>query len=198
MKCRGEKSRERIVKNYIINPIAHVKLIGGQEKLSCTNDTLTNSYYCFNYVSRNDFNEKGTFFCGSHAASDFLKRAKLMSLPLFNPLVSNSSGTGGNGNGSNVWHPVAKQLNDAINMIVVCWNIVPGGALADIQSNLLKNKTYEPHFSKIKSVNTILNREQRTLQQIINGLRHNNDIRQFSFNLLNDRLMANEINSNFG
>lgn len=122
-----------------------------------------------------------------------------MPLPLFNPLVSNGSGTGGGGgNGSREWHPVAKQLNDAINMIVVCWDIVPGGPLASIQTKLLQYKNYEPYFSKIKSVNTILSHDGRTLQQMIDELRINNNVRQFRFDLLNEMLKVNEIESNFG
>ena len=203
MNCFGEQKRTHIVKNYEVKPIAHVKLINGQEKTSCTQQKLSDSYYCFEYVSRTDIDDKGTFFCGSHAANDFLQKASIQPLPLFNPLASPESGrsvsTIGVG-GSDQWNPLSKQLNEAINMIVVCWDIVPKGPLADIQSNLVRYKSSEPFPSRVKAVNTVLSydKQGRTLQQMINQLRQKDRVRQFNFNLLNDILASQNVISHFG
>jgi|TARA_R110000823_G_scaffold312371_1_gene438971 hypothetical protein len=199
--CYGGERRAYIVKNYEIKPVAHVKLISGQKKVSCTNQTLSDSYYCFEYVSRIYHGDKGTFFCGSHAADDFLRKAGIRPLPLFNPLVSTGSSAGGGGaSGTGQWNPLAKQLNDAINMIVVCWDIVPKGPLADIQSNLLRYRSNEPFPPKIKAINTVLSydKQGRTLQQMIDQLRQNDSVRQFNFNLINNVLEAEGVSSNFG
>ncbi|MEL0636778.1 hypothetical protein V6259_08385 [Marinomonas sp. TI.3.20] len=199
MKCRRTESRQRIVAGYVIHPIAHVKLLNGQEKLSCTSDTLTDSYYCFDYVSRTDCSDKGTFYCGSHAANDFLSLANLAPLPLFNPLVTSRTGDGGSGGPpSNKWDPLAKQLNNAINMLVFCWDIVPGGPLASIQSQLIQYPYSTPYPSKLKSVNTIIGYGGRTLQEMIEGLREVNSVRNFRFNLINEVLRSEGIASNFG
>ncbi|WCE32087.1 hypothetical protein [Vibrio sp. SCSIO 43137] len=201
MKCRGTESRTRIVENYNIRPVAHVKLLNGQVKMSCTRDTLSDSYYCFDYVSRTDPSDKGTFYCGSHAASHFLKLAHLAPLPLFNPLVSNGKGGGGNGDTPLArWDPLAKQLNNAINMLVVCWNIVPGGPLAEIQSKLIQYPRSTPFLPKLKAVNTIIGSDKsgRTLQDMIEGLRKENNVRNFTFQLINEELESKGIVSNFG
>lgn len=202
MNCFGEEKRTHIVKNYEIKPIAHVKLVSGQQKISCTKQKLSDSYYCFEYISRADSSDRGTFFCGSHAANDFLHKAGLQALPLFNPLVSTGNG-GGGGGGTGVtgtWDPLAKQLNEAINMIVVCWDVVPKGPLADIQSNLLRYRSSEPFPAKIKAVNTVLSydKKRRTLQQMIDQLRQKDRVRQFEFNLINNVLDAQNVQSNFG
>lgn len=149
MNCFGEDRRQEIVNKYNLKPIAHVKLINGQIKSSCTGRELTDSYYCFSYESRTS-SERGTFFCGNHAANDFISLANLMPLPLFNPLTQtggNGGNTGGNV-GQPTWDPVAKQLNDAINMLVVCWDTIPNGPLALIQEGLLKFPRSKPFTKK--------------------------------------------------
>ena len=202
MKCRGTESRKRILENYKIHPIAHVKLLSGQKKLSCTSDTLTDSYYCFDYVSRNDSSDKGTFYCGSHAASDFLKLAKLSPLPLFNPLsASGEGGTGGTGEfSSKKWDALAKELNTAINMLVVCWDIVPSRILASIQVQLNQYPYSAPFTSKLKAVNTIIGNDKagRSLQDMIEELREENNVKEFQFNLINAKLESEGVASNFG
>jgi hypothetical protein len=203
MKCRGTDSRKRIVKSYKIHPIAHVKLLNGQNKLSCTSDTLTDSYYCFDYVSHTDSGDKGTFYCGSHAANDFLALARLSPIPLFNPLSASGDGGGSSGSGgtsSKKWDPLAKQLNNAINMLVVCWDIVPAGPLANIQAQLIQYSYSSPSTSKLKAVNTIIGYKKsgRTLQDMIENLRKENNVRTFQFNLINEKLQSEGIASNFG
>lgn len=204
--CRGEEVRKRIVDDYELRAIAHVKLLNGQVKSSCTNDLLTDSYYCFDYKSRTDPMDTGTFYCGYYAANHFLVLEKLKPLPLFNPLggvdCRNDLAVGAKSNSRTdiSWHPLCKQLNDAINMLVVCWDIIPSGALCDIQTQLLRYPDKKPFMSKIKAVNTIIGRDKdkRTLQIMIDELREVHDIRNFDFSLLCDELDAIGVISNFG
>jgi hypothetical protein len=200
MQCRGEDSRVRIVNEYNLKPIAHVQLLNGQEKLSCTNITLTDSYYCFSYESKTG-NDNGSFFCGSHAAQHFLELIDSRPLPLFNPLVAeNIEHNGGGGGGNRPWDRTAKQLNNAINLLVVCWDIAPSGPLAKIKETIDRFYYKAPFPSEIKSINTIISRDPqgRTLQQMLDELREGNTVRRFDFDLLNAVLFENNIDSHYG
>lgn len=147
MYCRGEDTRREIVKSHELYPIAHVQLLVGQTKTSCTGDALTDAYYCFFYKSRTGA-DQGTILCGEHAAKDFLQLIGHAGLPLFNPLLT-QSGASGTGVSRTVqgahakWDLTAKQLHDAINLLVVCWSSPPGPVLFDIKSKLEKF-SYKP------------------------------------------------------
>jgi hypothetical protein len=194
-----------IVKKYNLKAVAHVKLLAGQTKLSCTKITLKDAYYCFSYISKKE-KDSGTFLCGSFAAKDFLELAGIPSLPLFNPLVQKKQ-TGGNNNSgigcassTKSWDSTAKQLADAINLIVVCWDIEPNHILANIKETINKYCYKAPYLREIKAINTIISKDPqgRTLQQMLLELRANNTVRKFNFGLLNDILLENDIESNYG
>lgn len=204
--CRSSKVREQLVHEYNIKPIAHVRLLNGQKRKSCTKDLLTDSYYCFSYKAKEDSDIAGTFLCGTYAANHFLELIQLPRLMVFDPLVSENVGTR-KSNGTNrdrglndTWHPTAKQLFNAINLIVICWEQVPGGVLQKIKDEIEKNKNREPLPGQIKAINTIISRDRknRTLQQMLDDLRRNNNmIRDFHFNLLNESLIKNKVEPSF-
>ncbi|MCW3478948.1 hypothetical protein OL229_05135 [Neisseriaceae bacterium JH1-16] len=182
-----------------------MKLLAGQEKKSCACDKLTDSYYCFSYKS-NSGPEAGTFFCGTHAAKHFLSIIKQDELPLFNPL--HASGNGGSATVSpkktatvnTGWDPVAEQLHNAINILVVSWSTIPGEALCSIKEKLERYKSSPPFLSQIKAVNTIVSMDQggRTIQDMLADLSKSNSLKSYSFSLLNKELLANNITSWFG
>jgi len=194
-----------MVQEYNIKPIAHVRLLNGQKRQSCTKDLLTDSYYCFSYKAK-DSDVTGTFLCGTYAANHFLELIQHPKLKVFDPLVSENVGTI-TSNGTNrdrglndTWHPTTKQLFNAINLIVICWGQVPGGVLQKIKNEIEKNKNREPLPGQIKAINTIISRDRkgRTLQQMLDDLRKNNNmIRDFHFNLLNESLIKNEVEPSF-
>ncbi|MGY5345906.1 hypothetical protein ACXFAU_26045 [Paenibacillus glucanolyticus] len=194
-----------MVQEYNIKPIAHVRLLNGQKRQSCTKDLLTDSYYCFSYKAKDSY-VTGTFLCGTYAANHFLELIQHPKLKVFDPLVSENVGTM-TSNGTNrdrglndTWHPTAKQLFNAINLIVICWGQVPGGVLQKIKNEIEKNKNREPLPGQIKAINTIISRDSkgRTLQQMLDDLRKNNNmIRDFHFNLLNESLIKNEVEPSF-
>jgi hypothetical protein len=142
MKCRGKSTRRNIVQDYELEPIAHLQLLAGQTKRSCTGDLLTDGYYCFSYAVR-DGSESGSFFCGEHAARHFLGMLGKEALPRFNPLRATGGAHVGSAGGASTqgqrgpWYPVAKQLYDAVNLLVVCWDTPPGPALGDIKQKLV-------------------------------------------------------------
>ena len=53
-------------------------------------------------------------------------------------------------------------------MIIMAWNLSPGGVIWDILKDILKYYDREPFFFKIKSINTIVSNDfnHRTLTEI--------------------------------
>ena len=47
MKCRGSKTRQRIVRDYEVQPEAHIKLLANQQKHSDAGATIEDEYYVF-------------------------------------------------------------------------------------------------------------------------------------------------------
>ena len=203
MYCRGEDTRREIVKNYELHPLAYVQLLTGQTKKSCTGDALTNAYYCFHYKSRKDANE-GTMLCGEHAAKDFLQLISHPGLPLFNPLLAQSGKAGAGTSGTpqrarTKWDAPAKQLYDAIHLLVVCWGSPPGQALFEIKTKLERFSDRPPFASQVKAINTIIGKDarNRTLVKMVNDLAKNNSIKTYEFSLLDAILATENISSNF-
>ncbi|RUT43978.1 hypothetical protein EJP82_18775 [Paenibacillus anaericanus] len=178
--------------------------MNGQERRSCTKDLLTDSYYCFSYRAKKD-DITGTFLCGTYAANHFLELIHHPKLTLFDPLASETVGMGTSStNGNTVfnetWHPAAKQLFNAIILLIICWGIVPGNVLQEIKRDLEINKSREPLPRQIKAINTIISRDKRgrTLQHMLDELRnHNKELRSFCFDLLNEALFKNKIENSF-
>ena len=203
MYCRGEDTRREICKEYELHPLAHVQLLAGQTKKSCTGDALTNAYYCFHYKSHKNADE-GTILCGEHAAKDFLQLIGHAGLPLFNPLIA-QRGTGVTGNSGApqsariTWNTSAKQLHDAIHLLVVCWSSPPGPALFDIKTKLENFSDKPPLTSQVKAINTIVGKDarKRTLSQMVSDLAKDNAIKAYDFSLLDAILVAANVASNF-
>lgn len=204
MKCRSEKLREELVKIYDIKPIAHVKLLKGQEKVSCTGDLLTDSYYCFSYKKKNTGDPLQSFFCGSHGSKDFLRLLGLKPLTCFNPIKGDGlTGvkTGGSRVNSDIekWDQTAKELYNALNLLIVYWDIAPNGAILDIKSKVEKDYYKVPGDSTIKAVNTILSKDKNnnTMTMIVNLLGKTHDVRDFKFEDINKRLKEMDLKSYF-
>ncbi|WP_372178155.1 hypothetical protein ACCQ23_05605 [Xanthomonas axonopodis pv. phyllanthi] len=203
MNCRGAATRINIVNNYELRPLAHVQLLAGQIKKSCTGVTLTEAYYCFYYKSRQG-SDAGTIICGKVAAKHFLQLISHPGLPLFNPLLT-QGGTGGTStNGTTLaatkkWDPAAKQLHDSINLLVVYWSSPPGPALFDIKSKLEKFSESPPLPSQVKAINTIIGKDstKMTMTQMVSELAKQNSLKPYSFSHLDAILAAEGVASKF-
>ncbi|PHG45977.1 hypothetical protein [Bacillus wiedmannii] len=143
--CRGPENRVRLLEKYNVKPISHTKLLKGQVKRSCAKEMLTDEYYIFTYHAKNNINESGTFVCGTHVARHFLELLHLEPLPLFNPLKGNNENVdlndnlnGNSGGGNIVWDPLAKELYNAINLLIVCWDKALYGTLLRIKEELIR------------------------------------------------------------
>lgn len=203
MYCRGTATRQEIVKNYEVQPVAHVQLLAGQIKKSCTGDELTKAYYCFYYKSRQD-SDTGIITCGEHAAEHFLQLIGHAGLPLFNPLVSQGGAGGTSTNGTpqgpqKKWDVAAKQLHDSINLLVVCWSSPPGPPLFDIKSKLERYSDRPPLSYQVKAINTIIGKDakKRTMAQMVSELAKENSLKPYSFSHLDAILATEGVASNF-
>lgn len=54
MNCRGTATRQRIVKEYHVKPVAHIQLLAGQTKHSDAEAIIREEYYIFNAESKSD------------------------------------------------------------------------------------------------------------------------------------------------
>lgn len=127
--------------------------------------------------------------CGMGAARDFLRLIGHEGLPLFNPLhgEGGAGGHGGNHGGGGaggrrtepVRHPVAKQLYNAIMWLIIIIDAQPDTPIFEIREKVYKFKDREPFPSQVKAVNTIIgkNLPGKTLTEVIDELRANNDVR---------------------
>ena len=199
MNCRGYKTRKSIVRDYEVKPEAHIKLLANQQKHSDAGATIEDEYYVFSAKRKTD-GQKEVIQCGMGAARDFLELINHKGLPIFNPLVGNSHvnirqeyDKRGSGNlQPEQWNETAKQLYNAIMWLIILWDAKPDTPLFDFKDEVIKYKTYEPFESKIKRVNTTIKNgsKGKTLTQMINGYKTENDIRNeiCNFDILKNKI----------
>lgn len=142
-------------------------------------------YYIFEAVHKVN-GKKEVIQCGMGASRDFLKLLNHEGLPLFNPLHGDGGNDGehrGDGTGGRreqeTWNPTAKQLYNAIMWLIIAWDAKPGTPLFEFRSDIVKYKRFEPFGWKVKRVNSAIQSggKGRTLTEIIDGFRQNNDVR---------------------
>jgi hypothetical protein len=201
MDCRGKEKREQIVKEYNVIPIIHAKLLKGQTKYSDASALITDQYYifeCIHKVTR----EKEIIQCGMGAAKHLIELTNNNPLPLFN-LLKTDGETRKNicetGISETKWNEMAKQLYNAVMILIVDWNAKPGTPLFDIKKEAENYKNYTPVLWRIKKVNNIIAKDyrKRKLSEILEDLKKDNDIKDYKFDLLDTELKANGISSNF-
>lgn len=206
MKCRNSEKREKLLNLYDLKQISHVKLLPGQQKISCTGNPVEDTYFLFGYKSKSDGNDSGTFLCGSGAGRHFLELLNEKALPLFNPLSNTGGETVGGDEKSTAsgrqWNTIAKQLTYALDLIVVLHDVAPKqGAITTIRSKLEQFFWLEPFDTQIKGVNTIIGKflGDLTLQEKLSSMRKDGvAIREFNFFDVNEKLESFGVESNFG
>ena len=188
MDCRSTEKRQWIVQNYNVEPVAHIQLLAGQSKHSDAGATIEKDYYIFEALNKIN-GKKEIIQCGMGASRDLLKLLNHKGLPLFNPLHGEGGVDGdgrehrGGGAGGRrfqeTWNPVAKQLYNAIMWLIIAWDARLGTPLFEFRSDILKYKRLEPFEWKVKRVNSAIQNggKGKTLTEIIDGFRQNNDVR---------------------
>ena len=199
MDCRGSKTRQRIVRDYEVQPEAHIKLLANQQKHSDAGATIEDEYYIFS-AKHKIYDTKEVIQCGMGAARDFLALINHDGLPLFNPLVGETDVNNrqeynkrGSGNlQSEKWNETAKQLYNAIMWLIILWDAKPDTPLFDFKAEVIKYKTCEPYESKIIRVNTTIKNgsKGKTLTEMINRYRADNNIRDeiCNFDILKNKI----------
>lgn len=214
MNCRGTATRQRIVKEYHVKPVAHIQLLAGQTKHSDAEAIILEEYYIFNAESKSD-GKKEIIQCGLGAARDFLRILGIPGLPIFNPLKKESNNETvlkekekeSKGNHSDKWNATARQLYNGIMWLIIAWDARPNTPLFEFKEDTLKYKNYDPFDWKIKRVNTVIKNggKGKTLTEIVGDFQKRNQIKDnmCDFTLLKDRMTkildekGNRINSYF-
>lgn len=183
-------ARQDIVNTYNLLPIAHIAQLPGQTKPNCCGGIITTNYYAFEYVHRQNQNDKGTFFVGDSCANDFLMILNINRLPLFNPLAGAAGGGGGNNGGGNAAPrpQINIDLYNAINLFLAHFNITPHENLGSVL-NFVRTSNFATQDWSIKLFNRILGSYNTTMTNILNELNANhNNMRVFTFTELNNRV----------
>ncbi len=202
MNCRGERRRQQIVNNYYVKPIAHLRLLNGQTKRSDAEANLSDTYYIFECKLKSNVNNIETIICGSGAGKHFLQLLSQESPALFDPLKSHEVGGSGAGGGDTIedkWDSTAKQLYNAIQWLIICWDIIPRGPMIAIKEEVVRLHNQKPTFSQIKAINTILSKDhrKRKLTEMINEFSKTNEIKRYEFDLLTQEIEEKGIDSYF-
>ncbi|VAE46679.1 Uncharacterised protein [Enterobacter hormaechei] len=196
---RGDEVKSAIVRDYIIQPVAHLKLIPGQVKTSYSKYPLTDQYYCFAFQGRIYKEHSGAFFCGKDVAKDFIQLFNGTELPLFNPLKSesttdgSSSGSSSGGSSAGIKPNADKRLFiDAARLLMMLWDSTSKGQtpLAYVLNEAITDGIDKrPEFKHVLSVNTMLGNTNNTLTGLLAEARTkypNVSFRDFDFSPLNE------------
>lgn len=201
MICRGEEIRKQLVQDYDIKPIMHTILLNGQTLYSDANKPIKREYYIFEYIHKIT-RDKGTIVCGMGAARHFLELTGSKPLPLFNMLRVCGNASGGNAGikAAIQWNATAKQLYNAIMILIIEWNAKPGTILYNLKIDVETHMCWPPDANKIKLVNGIIakDHQKRTVREMLYDFQKaGNDIKDFKFDLLEAILEEYSIRSNF-
>ena len=202
MNCHGHDTRVRIVENYNIKCTAHIRLLNEQIIRSDAERDITDTYYIFECVNKNDDNDVDRIVCGTGAARDLLQLANITAPPIFNMLHEGGGegGAGGAGGGNQhqdeEWDAAAKQLYNAIMILITAWNLRPG-PIYNYLEEARRYKRCVPYSYRVDRINQIVHRHGTSLRDVLNQLAQNNNIRNYEFNLLEDILHNDGIVSYF-
>lgn len=123
-------------------------------------------------------------------------------LPIFNLLKmpGKSAGTSTRADVSKTkWNEMAKQLYEAIMILIVDWDAKPDTPLVALKKEAEKYRYCDPNLKRIEKVNNIIAKDyrKRKLSEILDDLRKSDNIKDYKFDLLDMELKKNKIVSNF-
>lgn len=204
MYCRNHQCRVQICNEWIVKPIAHLKLLNGQTVISDAGaGDITDTYVLFECTNKQNHLLKDTIYCSPTTARDLCKLSDTSLPPVFNPLCHPNNGSrDGNDNhepSSKIkWDPCRKELyNIVMIMLVYFGKINRDKALYDIKQKLESYITLKPYLSYIKAVNTIIGKtKHKKFVYILDYLKQNNELRDFHYDLVLKELNDNNIPQN--
>lgn len=166
MNCRGPERRKEIVRDYQIECSAHIRLLDGRTIRSDAGKDIKRAYYIFECKDKKNLNIVKEIYCGESAGKDFLRLANITAPPIFNMLQElHEVGRGGephivgdiDQNHEEKWNEAARQLYDAIMILITAWDMKPG----KIFEYLRQAKIYyycPPYVQRIEKINNIIHR----------------------------------------
>lgn len=197
--CWGTEAKQRIVDEYDLEPIIYVKLLDGQERQGCCG-VVTDKYYFFEATHKTT-SDVENLIVGYNCAEQLLDLIGHARLTLFNPLQVENNGNGGGGQGgmNTPMAPINRELSNAIHLLCCAWGRIPNGRLKSNLDYIRSIPERPTNDFTITNFNHIVSydKQGRTLTQIIDDLRIDNpNLRQFSFENMEEVLVNNTENSN--
>jgi hypothetical protein len=178
-------NRKGLASAYVITPVAHTKLLPGQELKGCCG-SIADECYSFSYQNNSNTTDTGLFSVGHHCALDFLKLTGQSAPPCFNPLTSpSSSGRGGTASVANSPPMCALNLEvyQAINLLTLDWG-PPKASLQAILTTIVSAPTSAVSNHHVMHLNNIIGKDHqgRKLAAIIGTLKAKHpNLRSFAF-----------------
>lgn len=198
----NQNNRKNLVSTYNIAPVAHTKLLPGQELKGCCGP-IKDECYTFSYQSNSNVADTGLFSTGRHCAQDFLTLTGKSAPPCFNPM-SSASRSGGSAPASGTSSPTMCRLNlevyQAINLLVLDWGVPKSSLQAILTAITSAPPDTAIPVNAVIHLNNIIgkDRQGRKLAAIISTLKiaHPN-LRSFSFPKIGAVLSNANKTSNF-
>lgn len=193
---RGDENKERIRREWDLVPVLHTRLLNGQSIKCCCEVGVTTTYYRFDATHRISGKRDVLFAHAQGCARKLMGIAPTIApIPLFNPLQAaplahGARGGGAGGDGARM-HPFNRELYEAIHLLLMCWGQPPasGGPLVDILDEIRRAPDVALPLWKAKSVNSVVEKGQRTLTAMLQALPPQNPpMRAFDFPLMHEAL----------
>lgn len=179
-------NRKKLSSAYTITPVAHTKLLPGQELMGCCGP-ISDECYTFSFQSKSTATDTGLFSVGRHCAMDFLSLTGKSAPPCFSPLTSPSSSAGGGGAASAANLSAMCALNlevyQAINLLTLDWG-PPKASLQAILKAIVSAQGNAISNNHVMHLNSIISKDRqgRTLAGIISTLKSTHpNLRSFTF-----------------
>lgn len=192
---------------YDIHPVAHLRLLSGQHKVSDAGGTgITDQYYVFSAINKTSGREE-SILCGIAAARDLLAITGADPLPLFDPLKHLPEPTAGSEREqarqgeskpprpdpdvSRKWHPEMLELFNGAMLLITAWDAEAGTPLFRLVESCRKWFWLEPYIEKIEQLNRIVGKDAkyRSMDGVVRDLKRMNPaLKSFTFDRLRERL----------
>jgi len=201
LQCRGEDTRRQICKKYRIIPKAHFRILNGVSIHSDAGDTMTEEYFIFDAVDKNDITHVCNIYCGVSVAKSFARLAGITLPPIYNPLKSTSNSGVSRTHSSTVhqsapkWNTERKQLYDVVMLTMMyLGDIRTDSALFRIKSEL-ENPDFIDYYPRkqIHSVNTTLKNLNLTFEDVLNELSKENNLKAIEYDKIRDYMIKNHL-----
>ncbi len=196
-KIRGDEKRGWLVANYELIPFSHIKLLKDQQRRCICGNMITSSYHIFHAKDKHS-KKKTNFHAGPHCAKDLIERSGSEAIPIINILqdtnflnTNNSEGGERNLSSRIKFSKFNFELCKVIALYCANKDEYPD-SIATITEFTVKVPLKDNHRGA-EWFNERLIKDDTKISTILNKLAIENNIKNFSFPLLNDFLNNKEV-----